>query len=268
MNTKEIEKKSRIYDTSKLDPSHKMWQYYNEVNKAASFTVAMYRPELLNDKNRELTEFARKTVHESGYQYKKKSSRSKQFGQSNVKKREYVSEALKTQRLQELQEDLDDTNTQMALLTRQREKHANVQQFGLAANVTEQMSQLRGKKRKLEQELTLLQQKKKDCERQKSRVRPVKDNTTYKQTSTITAFMSTSATTSLKQKGTIPKDRQNDAKGAGKESTSTSETDSTSVTTSTKQDLNVSKESQHDKKEAAKESTSTSEIDSSDHFLV
>ena len=43
-------------------------------------------------------------------------------------------------------------------------------QFGLPANVTEQMSQIQGKKRKLEQELTLLQAKRKECQRQKTRV--------------------------------------------------------------------------------------------------
>ena len=55
-------------------------------------------------------------------------------------KKKYVSDAIKTQRLQEINEVLDDTNTQISLLTRQREMHVNFKQFGLAANVTEQMS--------------------------------------------------------------------------------------------------------------------------------
>ena len=55
-------------------------------------------------------------------------------------KKKYLSDAIKTQRLQEINEVLDDTNTQISLLTRQREMHVNFKQFGLAANVTEQMS--------------------------------------------------------------------------------------------------------------------------------
>ena len=94
--------------------------------------------DLLRNKN-ELTELARKAIHESGYQHKIKLSRSKQFGQGDEKKI-YVSDAIKTQRLQEINEVLDDTNTQISLLTRQREMHVNFKQFGFAANVTEQMS--------------------------------------------------------------------------------------------------------------------------------
>ena len=95
--------------------------------------------DLLRNKN-ELTELARKAIHESGYQHKIKASRSKQFGQGDEKKKKYVSDAIKTQRLQEINEVLDDTNTQISFLTRQREMHVNFKQFGLAANVTEQMS--------------------------------------------------------------------------------------------------------------------------------
>lgn len=85
MDAKEIERNSRIYDTSKLDPSHKMWQYFNEMNKAA-MNLCMDNPDLLRNKNK-LTELARKAIHESGYQYKKKASRSKQFGQGDEKKK-------------------------------------------------------------------------------------------------------------------------------------------------------------------------------------
>ena len=76
--------------------------------------------------------------------------------------------------------------------------HVNFKQFGLAANVTEQMSQLRARKRKLEQELTLLQQKRKECQRQKTRVCTAKE-TSAMQTTKLTDFEVRSATTSLKQ---------------------------------------------------------------------
>ena len=113
------------------------------MNKAA-MNLCTDNPDLLRNKN-ELTELARKAIHESGYQHKIKASRSKQFGQGDEKKSISVmpsrlSDAIKTQRLQEINEVLDDTNTQISLLTRKREMHVNFKQFGLAANVTEQMS--------------------------------------------------------------------------------------------------------------------------------
>ena len=60
------------------------------------------------------------------------------------------------------------------------------------------MSQLRGKKRKLEQELTLLQQKRKECQKQKTSVCTAKE-TSAMQTTKITAFEVLLVTTSLKQ---------------------------------------------------------------------
>ena len=228
------------------------------MNKAA-MNLCMDNQDLLRNKNK-LTKLARKAIHESGYQYKKKASRSKQFGQGDEKKRQYVSDAIKTQRLQEINEDLGDTNTQISLLTRQREKHVNVKQFGLAANVTEQISQLRGKKRKLEQELTLLQQKRKECQRQKTRVCTAKE-TSATQTTKITAFAVPSATTSLKQ--------DDDEKETPRETVSKGPEDITLGPILPKQDLRSSQEIQGDAEEQAeKPSTTTNKIDSSDHFIV
>lgn len=147
IDEKEIQEKSKIYDTSKIDPDHKMFNYYTELNKAA-FKLALDDPSMVNDKQK-LCDLARQMLHNSGYNYKKKTSRSKQFGESaGAQKREYLSDSLKVKRLQEIQEDLTDTDTQMGLLTRQREKHINVKQFGQAATLTEQISQLRAKKKK------------------------------------------------------------------------------------------------------------------------
>ena len=109
------------------------------------------------------------------------------FGQGDEKKRQYVSDVVKTKRLREIQEDVDNTNTQISLLTWQQEKQINVKQFGLAANVKEQIPQIQGKIRNLEQELTLLQVKRKECQRQKTRVFAAQDTSAI-QTTKITAF--------------------------------------------------------------------------------
>lgn len=196
MDEREIEKKSQIYDISKIAVGHKMFNYYNELNKA-SLKLALDNPALLNDKNK-LTNLARKLVHDSGYTYKKKSSRSKQFGDSGGMKRQYLSESLKVRRLQEIREDIDDTDTQLSLLTRQREKHITVKQFGHAASVTEQMSLLRGKKRRLEEELTLLQAKKKKCDKQNTKNK-VTTLSLKQGPQQITSFFSTPGTSSHKE---------------------------------------------------------------------
>lgn len=144
IDNKEIQEKSKIYDTSKIDPDHKMFNYYTELNKAA-LKLALDDPGMVSDKQK-LCDLARQMLHNSGYNYKKKTSRSKQFGESaGAQKREYLIDSLKVKRLQEVQEDLTDTDTQMGLLTRQHEKHINVKQFGQAATLTEQISLLRAK---------------------------------------------------------------------------------------------------------------------------
>lgn len=43
IDEKEIQEKSKIYDTSKIDPDHKMFNYYTELNKAA-FKLALDDP--------------------------------------------------------------------------------------------------------------------------------------------------------------------------------------------------------------------------------
>ena len=143
-----LKEKSCIYNTSKMDPSNKMWAYYVEINNAA-LKLAMDDQSLLSNKNK-LSELSRKVVHESRYQYKKKKTRSKQFGAVDNIRREYLTETIKSQKLQQIEEDLRDTSTQMSLLECQREKYINVQQFGQAANLTQELGELRTKKRKLE----------------------------------------------------------------------------------------------------------------------
>ena len=237
MDQKDIERKSQIYDTSKIDTSHKMWSYYCEINKA-SLKLAMDNPDLLNNKNK-LTSLARKLAHENGYTYKKRKTRSKQFGDGGESKREYLSEALKVKRLQEIQEDLTDTDTQMALLTRQREKHVNVKQFGQAANITDQISQLRGKKRKLEQELTLIQAKKRQCQRQKSKVIKVSTNqappkiSTFFNISTTTAASAGKNNSKVQGAKTLQEDSRQNTDRPDKEPTRTASLPKNSTATTT-----------------------------------
>ena len=54
MDLKEIERNSCIHDIRKLDPGHKMWQYFNEMNKAA-MNLCMDNPDLLRNKTSSLS---------------------------------------------------------------------------------------------------------------------------------------------------------------------------------------------------------------------
>lgn len=107
VDVEHIERQSQIYDTSKLSPSHKMYQYFNEINKAA-LKIAIDNPQLLQGKGK-LQEAAKEYLHSRGYTYKKKNSRSKQFGVVSENKRPYVNYALKVKKIKEIQEDMSDT---------------------------------------------------------------------------------------------------------------------------------------------------------------
>lgn len=190
---RDLETKSQIYDTTKISTDHKMYQYFTEINRAA-LKLSVDNPQLLQDKSK-LQQAAREYIHSNGYVYKKKNSRSKQFGVAGENKRPYLQDALKVKKIKEIQEDMSDTDTQMALLTRQREKHINVKQFGQAATITDQLSQLRGKKRQLENELTLLQNKRKLSSKQKAK-KPRKAAVSETQGLKITDMLNTETATS------------------------------------------------------------------------
>ncbi len=84
-----------------------------------------------------------------------------------MEKRKYLSESVKIKRIAEIEEDLEDVKLQISLTERQRQKYTNVQQFEKAAIMTGEMSELRVKKRKYEDELVSLQSKIKQSDRQK-----------------------------------------------------------------------------------------------------
>ena len=71
ISIEEIEEKSKIYFN--LKPG-KMFEYHSAINSAAK-QLCLAKPSLLADR-KALFEKARKMVHEKGYNYKKKKSRS------------------------------------------------------------------------------------------------------------------------------------------------------------------------------------------------
>lgn len=116
-----------------------------------------------------LLEMARKRVCESGYQYKKGKSRSKAFnseGTSDTEgpsdsapKRKKLGQDARLTRITEIQDKTKDLNDQIGYKQKRREAAINVRNYKECDKLTEEMSELKSQKRKLETELTLLTKK-------------------------------------------------------------------------------------------------------------
>lgn len=103
----EIREKAKIFIKTSLKP------YHQRVNDAAG-DICVQNPAMLLDKA-ELLVMARKMVHESGFQYKKKRSRSKSFGSAIdvTVKRPKVNKEMCTARIIQINEELKTLNTQL-----------------------------------------------------------------------------------------------------------------------------------------------------------
>ena len=135
---------------------------YQSARNEASLKLCLEDPTLINDRGR-LIEQARQQVHDDGYQYKKKNSRSKAFGKvanpdsgSEPKKPKW-SQEMRSKRLAEIEEDIQGLDSQMRFLGRSREKYSATQQYEHAAEKCKEIASIRVRKRKLQSETTQLQ---------------------------------------------------------------------------------------------------------------
>lgn len=97
------------------------------MNSTRLHTVWLQDAGLLHDKKKLLDE-ARQVVHEKGYEYKKKTSRSHVFGakcQMPEKKRHILTKEMKEKRYTEIQEDKEAVVSHIDLLERQKQKFIN-----------------------------------------------------------------------------------------------------------------------------------------------
>lgn len=132
-----------------------MFEYHSAVNDAAK-QLCLSRPSLLADR-KELFQKARNMVHEKGYNYKKKKSRSSLYEEKTKEKKQVVTNEIRSKRIAELSEDISEVEIEMRLQMQQREKLKNINELTKAISCTEKLSELRGKKRKMQEELTVLQ---------------------------------------------------------------------------------------------------------------
>lgn len=154
ISEEELIEKSKIFGVSR-DPNVKLSRYQVAINKASA-ELARRDASLLTDNGKRL-EMAREKIHNEGYDYRKKSSRSKKFsGSQQEKKRKYIKEDIRQARAAELSSDIKSLQESITFLDKQKEKYKNSEMFLEAANITNRIQEEKSKKRKLEVELKVL----------------------------------------------------------------------------------------------------------------
>ena len=130
----------------------------------AAFNLCLENPSLINRKG-ELVKLDRAKLDSDGYNYAKKKSRSAVFGTAKEEsstggeKRKKLSEDIRRKNISELNEDIETVDKLMSLLNSERAKLVNTQKYSQAAQVLEQISEKRKEKRKLTDELSILESK-------------------------------------------------------------------------------------------------------------
>lgn len=173
---------------------------YEDTINACALICCEQDATLLKDRNR-LFKLAKEKADSKGYQYKKRKSRSKVFGDGketkNPKRLKLVTEE-RQKRQSQLAEDIKSSTDTMKLLELQREKFVNAEKYLQAAEMVTQISECRTKLRGFQAELTKLQ--KADSRSKKyhkgkraissSKVSPLTRATTRTSSSTSTEFES------------------------------------------------------------------------------
>lgn len=148
-----------------------MYEYRSKLN-AAACDLTLEDPTLLTNREKLISQAKRK-VEEDGYVYKKKKSRSIEINPAPIDqtKNLRLKKELRIKQISNISEDLDEVKKEIFHLERSREKARNVNADEKALRLSKEMEPLRKKKRQLEEELQLLQQKEakssKDKERRK-----------------------------------------------------------------------------------------------------
>ena len=139
-----------------LKPTDQLLKYHTAINEAA-FELCKVNPALLIDRKK-LSEMAANKVNQDGYVYKRKKSRScKYTPHEPQQKRPCLSNKVRSERMEELNEELTEIRLHTELLQLQRKKHANVEHFTKAIDCTNKMESLRVKAKGKQLELAKLQ---------------------------------------------------------------------------------------------------------------
>ena len=154
-----LEEDSKIFGKNSDKP---LTHYQMEINKAA-FALCKEDASLLKRRN-ELFDKAKQKIDQEGFQYKKRHSRSKVFGQGavddqevQVAKRVKLSSEVRERRIEEVQSDIATDKDTIMLLEKEKQKCASMSKFGRAAEINEQISRHQKSMRENQQILAKLQ---------------------------------------------------------------------------------------------------------------
>lgn len=122
----------------------------------------MKNPAMLTQRGK-LLEMARVQVDESGYQYKKKRSRSKYFGGASepTVKRPKFSKELRMERINEIQEELKTIDKRIDMLLNQK---VGERKFVECDKISESVDELKGRRRTLSAELHTFEKKERQAQ--------------------------------------------------------------------------------------------------------
>ena len=155
----EIKEKAIIYRKESKRP---LSQYHHRMNAAAQ-EICLKNPSMLT-KRGELQLAAQDAVVRSGYQFKKGHSRSKKLVGEPQLKRPKMDKDLRTQRIQELKEDIKDCNDRILFKEKRCEAASAVKNYKLCDNLSEEIVALKSRRREFEAELKVF-----ECKEQKSK---------------------------------------------------------------------------------------------------
>jgi hypothetical protein len=160
----ELRQKSTIYKD--LHPGDFLYDYRNRLNDA-SLSVALENPTLVANKGT-LLELAKQKVDKDGYNYKKKRSRSSNISSQpdNIIK---MRPDIRSRKMKQIGEDLEEVKKEIFHLDKSREKARNINADERALRLTKEMEPLRQKRRRLEEELELLEEKERKSSKDKER---------------------------------------------------------------------------------------------------
>lgn len=160
LDRQKIEQESRIYGKADTD---NLTKYQKSINDAA-FKLCLENANLIQNKGK-LLDLARKKLDDDGYNYVKRRSRSKTFGsekgivEDKVEKRQKLTEEMRQRKVSEISEDIETVNKIMSCLENERVKLVNMQKYSQAGQVLQQIAEKRKEKRKLSDQLAIIQAK-------------------------------------------------------------------------------------------------------------
>ena len=161
MNKDYIRKESKIYGKNS---ARSLSKYEEQINHASA-QLCIRNPDLLHDRAYLLKE-CRKILDDEGYAYKKGKSRSRELNlvpdlAQCIPKLKKINQDIRLSRITELQERVKDITEQLSYKEKRRENASVMHNYKDCDLISEQMSELKSERRKLNIELTNLTRRQK-----------------------------------------------------------------------------------------------------------